>query len=471
MSRTGAAINETTINGDEFTLSGAITADLIMRPGTGGIPDIVGTPLRIGVNTYRYFLRVNRPALPAGAPAGTPAPAPAPFAAGTVTVTFRAGSFATMDGGLNVERRETFTIAPAQSGETTTAGTIDLGPLSLQGPTVGIADFGFKDGMVVLTIAVGVNLASLQFGDRAQPGQPQTPQQQSGVQVNLLGVLGTFDIAIDVFGLLSGQFHVELPGKWSFSVQSLEVIVPDVVTVTAEGILIKYDPANPDPEQEIMRIDSAVVQFQQFAVRGSIDKFDPTPNPPGDEIPGLRIRKNGFDLGVLELCYGCTAPAAPTAPAARRGRTPRPTGSTTAKISIGGIIEFDDIRFIVQNFSYTVGTDVTFTGSIAIASGGARFFPGKPFNATITDRVSADDRKPNGQDDTEALRLQLDFDQQRSCQGPRVRGRHAEAQHQQLHRDQRRRLPPQHERRRDPGPGVVHPGRRQGLDRRPPTRW
>ena len=73
VSRSGAAINETTINGDEFTLSGAITADLIMLPGTGGIPDIVGTPLRIGANTYRYFLRVNKPLAPRRrAPVGTP---------------------------------------------------------------------------------------------------------------------------------------------------------------------------------------------------------------------------------------------------------------------------------------------------------------------------------------------------------------------------------------------------------------
>ena len=419
VTRSGAAIDDSSINGDEFTLSGAITSDLIMLPGSGGIPDIIGTPLKIGANTYRYYLRVNKPLAAAGAPAGTPAPAPAPFTTGLVTVTFRAGSFRTLDGGLNVERRETFTIDPAQAGESSTAGTIDLGPLSLQGPTVGIADFGFKDGMVVLTIAVGVNLATLQFGSKPPPGTPSA-QTTSGVQVNLLGVLGTFDIAIDVFGLLSGNFRVNLPGKWSFSVQSLEVIVPDVVTITAEGISIKYDPANTDPNQEIVRIDEAVIQFQQFAVRGSISTFDPTPGPngvTGDEIPGLRIRKNGFDLGVLELCYGCTAPATPTPGSPPRTNATTTTGSTTAAISLGGIIEFTDIRFIVQNFSVTFGTSFSFGGSIAIASGGARFFPGKPFNATITDRVSADDRKPNGQDDTEALRVQLDFNPNGTVKG------------------------------------------------------
>ncbi|HZI44465.1 MAG TPA: hypothetical protein VFD53_04535, partial [Ilumatobacter sp.] len=421
VSRSGAAIDESSINGDEFTLSGAITADLIMLPGTGGIPDIIGTPLKIGANTYRYYLRVNKPIVPVGGvPAGTPAPTTNPFTTGQVTVTFRAGSFRTVDGGLNVERRETFTINPGQAGETTTGGSIELGPLLLQGPTVGIADFGFKDGLVVLTIAVGVNLASLQFGSNSSGATAQT---NSGVQVNLLGVLGTFDLAIDVFGLLGGNFHVELPGRWTLNVQSLEVIVPNVVTITAEGIAIGFDPANTDPNQQLLRLDEAVIQFQQIPLRGRILTFDPTPNTPGDEIPGLRIRRNGFDLGVLELCYGCAALPTTTSTGSTGATLPPPqaatttTGSTTDKIRIGSILEFDDIRVIIENFSFTIGDTFTFSGSIAIASGGAKLFPGNAtFNATITDRVSADDRR-NGRDDTEALRLQLNFDDQGRVEG------------------------------------------------------
>ena len=88
--RSGAAIDENSINGDEFTLSGAITNDLILMPGTGGIPDIIGQPLRIGTNTWRYYLNVRKPVVPVGTPAGTPAPTAAPFTTGDVIVTFRA---------------------------------------------------------------------------------------------------------------------------------------------------------------------------------------------------------------------------------------------------------------------------------------------------------------------------------------------------------------------------------------------
>ncbi|CAB5093747.1 hypothetical protein D3OALGB2SA_1479, partial [Olavius algarvensis associated proteobacterium Delta 3] len=71
---------------------------------------------------------------------------------------------------------------------------------------------------------------------------PSAEQQNSGVTAELTGILGTFDLAVDAFGLLSGNFRVELPGKFGLRVAALEVEIPDVVTVTAEGIVIQYDP-------------------------------------------------------------------------------------------------------------------------------------------------------------------------------------------------------------------------------------
>ena len=110
-----------------------------------GIPDIIGAPLKVGTNTYRYFLRDTDTTNATGL-----------FTTGVVTVTFRAGSFATLDGGQNVARSETFTLDPAQAGEAPSTRTYSVGPLSIQGPSIGIADIGFKDGMLILTIAIGV---------------------------------------------------------------------------------------------------------------------------------------------------------------------------------------------------------------------------------------------------------------------------------------------------------------------------
>ena len=210
-------------------------------------------------------------------------------------------------------------------------------------------------------------------------------------------MLGTFDLGVDVFGLLSGNVRVELPGKWSFSVQSLEVVVPDVVTVTAEGISIKYDPADADPNQEIVRIDEAVIQFQRFAVRGTIRTFDPTPGPLGTAGATRSPASSSAATASPSAWPSCATAAQPRRsspatiaddrPAAAADARPlTPNDRPGGKIRLAGILEFDDIRFIVENFSFTVGTDVDFDGSIAIASGGARLFPGRPFTATITDR-------------------------------------------------------------------------------------
>ena len=54
-------------------------------------------------------------------------------------------------------------------------------------------------------------------------------------------------------------------------------------------------------------------------------------------------------------------------------------------------------------------TAAGFTGTIYIATGGATLFPGKAFTASVTDRLSADDKNPDGTPNDEALRAQLTF--------------------------------------------------------------
>jgi hypothetical protein len=115
------------------------------------------------------------------------------------------------------------------------------------------------------------------------------------------------------------------------------------------------------------------------------------------------IRQNGFTIGQAELQYG-GVPAPNSSPL----QTTQP-GQT--KISLGGIVEFDDLRVGVKNFSVNFDAEkpVVFNGSIFFASGGAKFFPGKPFSATLSDRSTADDRNPDGSPNTEAIHIELTF--------------------------------------------------------------
>ena len=65
----------------------------------------------------------------------------------------------------------------------------------------------------------------------------------------------------------------------------------------------------------------------------------------------------------------------------------------------------------MQNFTVNFDADnpVVFNGAIYVATGGAKFLPGRPISATVTDRKTADDRNPDGSDNDEAMRATLQF--------------------------------------------------------------
>ncbi|MHC4428409.1 MAG: hypothetical protein ACYS0D_07370, partial [Planctomycetota bacterium] len=287
---------------------------------------------------------------------------------------------------------------------------IAIGPLSLQGPTLGLAGMGFKDGELVLTIAIGVDLATLNFGGgNANQSQPSSQQSESGISVELGGVLGTFDITVDILGLISGDpegFPIGLTGKWGLEIATLNATIPDVIIITGSGIRFGYDP-NHDSEangpQELFVVNSASIHIIPVGIIGEI-------NPFFDEdtqtlIPGLTVRDNGFALGEAQLIFGADPPPGTTAA--------QQTGATAGQpIKIGSILEFDDVRVGVQNFEVTFGEALDFDGSIFIATGGARFFPGRPISATLSDRLTAEpeDQPAINKPDTEAARVTLEFE-------------------------------------------------------------
>ena len=123
-------------------------------------------------------------------------------------------------------------------------------------------------------------------------------------------------------------------------------------------------------------------------------------------IPGLVVRANGFTLGTVQLAYGIATPPA--------GSEPLSTPTPDQKITFGGILELDDIRVGISGLDVRFdGSNplAHFTGEIYVATGGAKLFPGKPFGATLLDRTTADDRRADGTQDDEAMRITLTFDQ------------------------------------------------------------
>jgi len=390
----------TGINGDEIRLSGTGTVNLDL--GQGGV--LTGTPQRLIGNTYRYFVT----ATPNTNLAET-------FVNGEVVVEFVANKWAA-DSVDNVRSTQRFTVDSTVQEGGTASNQLAMGPLSLNGPSISLAKVGFKGGELTLTICIGADAARLNFGGgTANQAQPSAQQNQSGITVALQGVMGTFGVSVDVLGLISGDANAfSVPGSFGLDISSLEVTVPNVVRVTGTGIKIQYDP-NYDPAehngepQELVIVQTAAISFDRFGLTGSIQPFtddNDTPNDSNDDIiiPGLVIRDNGFDLGQAMLCYDGGSGTCP-------GSSPLTQTTPGAAIKLGNILEFDDMRIGVANFSVTFGQGIDFDGEIFIASGGARFFPGRPVSAMISDRLTAEptDIQPN-LPDTEALRVTLEFE-------------------------------------------------------------
>ena len=105
------------------------------------------------------------------------------------------------------------------------------------------------------------------------------------------------------------------------------------------------------------------------------------------------------------------SPSRPARRARRQRRSPRPrrrrpiedhvrrSSSSTTSASASR----------TSRVTSTPTTRSTSTASIYFASGGAKFFPGRPFTATITDRITADDVNPDGTPNDEALRASADL--------------------------------------------------------------
>ncbi|MHB1570233.1 MAG: beta strand repeat-containing protein, partial [Solirubrobacteraceae bacterium] len=385
-SHDGSAINESTLTGVPFTLSGTALANIKL---SGGVPVLANnaapSPLDGASSTdtsvtYRYYLQPNDPT---NTSTGL-------FQAGTLTITFASGvsGFATVAGNTDAPNQsQTVTVTASAAGSASTSKSISLGPLSLSGPSVGVKGLTFKNGMLYVTVVLGVNSASLNLGGSGGSG---------ATSVSLTGVQGTFKIGVDVFGLLSGHVRVSVPGNFSLSVAGLTVNVPNVVTVNASGVQIQYDPQGPKT-QTLLVLQSASITLPALGVTGSILPYDATANssvqngstaPTADKIiPGLTVYGDGFQLGEAQLTF---------------------TGKNGAPISLGSIVTFNSITVGVADFGYRTSLGAQpFSGSIYFATSGATFLPGKAISGSVTD--SGTERLPNGQINPNALLVSFTF--------------------------------------------------------------
>ena len=139
-SPTGALVDAASIDGNELKLTGAGAANLARNPdGT-----VLATVMRLSGNTYRYLLTPG-----AGVDTANL------FVAGDITADFVAGSWQAGSGGSAVASAHTtemFTVSATVQDAAAASNAISLGPLSLQGPSIGLANTQFKDGHLVQVV-------------------------------------------------------------------------------------------------------------------------------------------------------------------------------------------------------------------------------------------------------------------------------------------------------------------------------
>ena len=145
------------------------------------------------------------------------------FGAGVVNVTFAANRWRA--GGVDNEAsKATFTIATdVQTGGTAT-NPLSLGPLTLDGPSLTLADVKLDGTKLVLTVAIGVNSASLAFGSGGQGGMSAT----------LTGILAKFFVEVDLMAAITAVTEatrrdpqrVQRPRQVSLDVATVRVGTP-----------------------------------------------------------------------------------------------------------------------------------------------------------------------------------------------------------------------------------------------------
>ncbi len=306
----GAGTKVIGVTGNEIRILGAGASNIAVDQATGLL---VGTPTEVAPNTWRYALSPKNAALPL-------------FGNGQVTVEMLATTTptGTTPTWCVVPLASTATTCDATTtnpGKTTATFTVDsttittaqaptatsLGPLTIDGFTIGLASMAFKGGKLILTVGIEANEATLAFGGAAGAGN----QTSSGIQATLTGILGTFDVAVDIAKAAAAISNpaklleaFDVTGKWSLSVTSLLVDVPNVVRVTAAGLKVGYDPnydrATKGPQQ-ILTLQSAQIQFPSFGITGTIAQHVEgrgRPTNPGPDDLGQRLppRPCGADV-------------------------------------------------------------------------------------------------------------------------------------------------------------------------------
>ena len=130
---------------------------------------------------------------------------------------------------------------------------LKIGLLEFIKPSLGIADLGFHNGSIIITVALRTEQGSIDWG------------ASSTAETTVTNLEILFDLGVGG----NSDFIVSPTGKFSVFASNLVIDVPDAINVQAENILIAYDP-NGAADQELFRADSVIITFLTLKLKGSL---------------------------------------------------------------------------------------------------------------------------------------------------------------------------------------------------------
>ena len=244
------------------TITGVTSSTITVTDN--GVALTVGTPTQLSASTWRFALTGN-------------------VVAGTVVVNFAAGGWSLTPTGTTTplpgeSGKASFTITQSNTDAGSTSTPFTLGPLSVTGGSITLADTSFSKGKLTLTVAIGLDSASLNFG---------------GGSATLTGIVGTFDIQIDLLQALQAINNpsqllsaFSVPGAFTLKVASLNITVPGALLVTATQIAVAYNPGQDQSygsAHPLVTVGTASITFPSFAGVGG-------------NVSGLKVYSNGFSV-------------------------------------------------------------------------------------------------------------------------------------------------------------------------------
>ncbi len=160
-----------------------------------------------------------------------------------------------------------------------------------------------------------------------------TASVTDGDDADALGFSGSYDFSTETLAI---------------TVDQLDVLMPDVLSVAVAGLAVTYDRRNTDPSQTIAAASSVSISLIALQESGS--------DPPTATVSNLTIRQDGFAFDSASVTLG--------------------------DHDIGGVMTVGSLDVTLTNVDYTVGQ--TPTGTLELSAASATLFPGSAATATLT---------------------------------------------------------------------------------------